>query len=156
VGLPVQTPEGFEAVLDRLAEHLPTAVTEERTVLFRNNVGGAAPPASVVQPITASRNHVHVILVVHVALPKDLSVETAEARADAPVSLSLSTQTDRRLEDLHSYEIAQSLEPSAAIATVQFVESASDIQRLIADSSLFDRPVSHEWASFPHPHGHHV
>jgi hypothetical protein len=160
VGLPVQTPEGFEAVLDRLAEHLPTAVTEERTVLFRNNVGGPAPPASVVQPITASRNHVHVILVVHVALPKDLSVETAEVRADAPVSLSLSTQTDRRLEDLQSYEIAQSLEPLAAIATVQFVEirrlGASDIQRLIADSSWFYRPVSHEWASFPHPHGHHV
>lgn len=70
-------------------------------------------------------------------------------------SLSLSTQTDRRLEDLQSYEIAQSLEPLAAIATVQFVEirrlGASDIQRLIADSSWFDRPVSHEWASFSSP-----
>jgi hypothetical protein len=145
VGLPVQAPDGFEAVLDRLAEQLPTAVTEERTVLFRNNVGGPAPPASVVQPITASMNHVYVILVVHVALPKDLSgLSSGTSRRCADLSLSLHGPSAAQRTST-SYEIAQSLEPLSAIATVQSVEirrlGASDIQRLIDESSLFDRPV---------------
>jgi hypothetical protein len=53
VGLPVEAPEGFKAVLNRLAEHLSAVFTEERAVLFRNNVGGPTLPAGVVQPITA-------------------------------------------------------------------------------------------------------
>ena len=64
VGLPGEAPEGFEAVLDRLDEHMPTAFTEERAVLFRKNVERPALPAGAVQPIKASINHVRVILAV--------------------------------------------------------------------------------------------
>ncbi len=62
VGLPVDAPEGFQAVLDRFAEYMPAALTEEWTVVFRNNVGRPALPAGVVQPIKASVNHAPVIL----------------------------------------------------------------------------------------------